>query len=207
MQRDFMRRVILIVALVFAFGLSAQAVEAVRVSLLNDIFSLELPGDWKYEQEDTGVVSVGPEEDAPTQVMFVPPNPLVKGEIAEYAGTFMGILFNQFGGGEITTEEAGEFKGHPNILFHFTIPIEDEVSVEGIVNVVDYKGAAVLMMAISPNALFKEFMDVAAEVMDSYELDEKAMEENREALVEAGKEALEEMKEMLEEIEEEEEEE
>lgn len=162
------------------------------VSLLNGVYSVEVPVGWYYEQSEVGVVHVSPEKGSPYIVVFFPPNPDVEGEIEEYAGIIAGALIAPHGG-EVTSEEEINFNGNRAVMFHFAIPAGDS-AVHGIGNVVDFDGYGVLCLAVGPEDEFEEFFEYAAGLMGTYQIDEDELEENAENLQQVADQLVDELR-------------
>lgn len=185
-----MRRTVLPLVIFAMFATAGWAGETARVPLLNGVYSVEAPSDWYVEQEDSGgSTTFAPTKGAPNMVLFIAPNPLVEGEIAKYAGLMMGMVFKKFGGGAVTAEEEGEFKGHPSIMFHFAIPAGDD-SYQGLANVFDIDGYAIICIAMAPGSQLKSFWEQAGPIIESYEFNADAAEENHDVLVDLAKQAF-----------------
>lgn len=180
-----MRNLWLLAASAFMFcAFVAMAGETGRVPLLNGVYSLEAPANWWVEQEKDGTgVTFSPEKDSPKAIFITAPNVTIGDDYAEYAGVQMGILFKALGGGEITGEEEGETDGYPSIAFAFSIPAGD-TTVEGRANVVNFDGAAVIFLVIAPADDIDEFLPIAGEVIDSYQIHPEAIETNAKVIAE-----------------------
>jgi hypothetical protein len=180
-----MRKFYLLAAVALVSGMVAMAgdaAETVRIPLLNGIYSVEAPGDWYMEQSPDGesayfATAMG----ADSMLVFSAPNPTIEGDIEAYAEKQREVLFKTMGGGEIIRQDKKEFKGYPAIFAHVSVP-----GGQGLMNVFDVDGAAVLCLVLSPDGEFDEFIGDAIEIIDSYEIDEGVLEDNMDLLKELG---------------------
>ncbi|MCD8352621.1 MAG: hypothetical protein LUC93_18620 [Planctomycetaceae bacterium] len=168
-----------IVAACLFWCVAANAAEVVRVPLMDGVYSVASPDDWWLEEEaDGSAVTFAPTANSPTQVIFSAPNTKVDGDHADYANLQMGMIFAMLDGGEITSEEDTTFSGRPCQTFAFTVPFGPG-HIEGIGRAIDVGGAVAMMLALSPDDLAEEFLPRAREIMDTFELDQEAFENNR----------------------------
>ena len=186
-----MRKFFLLMTFFALIAASALAGQTTRVELLNGVYSVIAPNNWHVEEADNGAfVAFSPTGGSPMSVLFTAPNPTVEGEIAEYAGVIMGVLFNSLGGGQVTYEEETDLDGHPAIMFHFTIA--DELA-GGLAIVCDIEGYAVLTIALAPTEDLEEFLETAVPIMASLEIDLDEAEDNRDLLESLAESLLEEL--------------
>ncbi len=171
---------IVVVGIFLIGGTALAGQDTETISLLNGVYSVDVPVGWYYEQDEFGVANVSPEKGSPYSVIFLPPNPDVEGDIEEYAGIITGALIAPHGG-EVTNEEELDFNGNRAVMFHFAIPAGEGV-VHGIGNVVDFDGYGVLCLAVGPEDEFEEFFEYASGLMGTYQIDEDELEENAQIL-------------------------
>lgn len=191
-------------AAVLAGAVAGAGEKRVEASFMDGLYTITAPGEWDYEEDgDDGSVVFTSEKFPDCILTIAAPNTEV-GDAGDYVALVMGLLAATFGEIEMGEPETAELAGYEVEAVHFTIATDDDdEDMQGLATVVNVDDEAlVLMFAAAPEARAEAFLEIAASIMDSYELDEDALEERAEEITALSKKMNRELRKALKEAQE-----
>lgn len=157
-------------------------------SLMNGLFSLDVPETWHIEIDEGGLGVVLSEfPGSPRTVAISAPNPLVGADdLASYAEAVAKAAFDAFENGEIIGTGDNPFKGNPARAATFRAEAPDG-PVVGLAGAMFFDGFAVSMLVCGPQRDFDAFINQAGIMLETFELDHELAQRKRDELADIGR--------------------
>lgn len=179
-----MRAYFLTIVSVVLVCLPARAEEPVQVSMLDGMCSVIAPDSWKVTTDDLYKATIFSDApDSGCSLVIAPPNPVLNAN--QLASMELVSLSLALGGQEVIEAVIGEFKGRMRMRVHFCAPLGDDFLV-GLMHLTYVGEYVVMATATAPDGKFDDFIAIAENVMNSYEIDEDKMTAQSEELREIG---------------------
>ncbi len=183
-------------------GFTARAGEVdneldlVRVPLLEGMYSVEAPGNWRVtvSAEDYTATFSEPGGKGGTLVI-APPNPEVD-DLKDYTQLSVKALTKTFGGGQIMEEKRRTLDGIPAYYCIFMFKSNNEEFL-GWAGTSKNSGYGVHAIAAASAEKYPAFMISAGKILESYELDKEETHLHRDKLVELGRKSYEDLEKTL----------
>ncbi len=202
-----LRGVILVVAAMAAVtvgcGAGVRAGEAgvdmdmVRVPLLEGVYSVEAPGNWRVTVSADDYTATFSEPDGKGGTLVIaPPNPEVD-DLKDYTQLSVKALTKSFGGGQIMEEKRRTLDGIPAYYCIFMFKSNNEEFL-GWAGTSKNSGYGVHAIAAASAEKYPAFMVTAGKILESYELDQDEVALHHDKLVELGRKSYEDLEKSLE---------
>lgn len=170
---------------------AAGEAETRRIEFANGLYAVEVPASWWVEEDEGGSgTTLAESKDSPNRLVIGTPLPGVK-DMQQYMDLLLRATYRKLGGeGFVLVTRREDTDWGDSIQAIFTVKRPGDANYGGMLDAIDINGNLVTFLATGPEDGFGEFLAKAEAVMESYEVDEDALDDNADELEAIGEETL-----------------
>lgn len=165
--------------------------ETRRIELLNGLYAVEAPSSWWLQEDEGGArTEMAESKDSPNRLIIGTPIPGVR-DMPQLMNLLLQATYRRLGGeGHVLSTKHDDTDGIDSIQSIFTVRTPGGANFGGMLDAIDVNGHVVTLMAIGPEDGFGEFLAKAEAVMETYEVDEDALDDNADDIEAIGEATL-----------------